>query len=181
MRRINREGRCKDQTTWMMIRDLWRRGHYTDTGRSRWRIAAAAGSSSSTTRGRCSFDCARRPRRSSIPYLSLCQSEGAGQFRPLGQRQVLGPLEPALQLLDLQWGIYGSGFPHLLPFAIDPRQFSVLDALLDVHCAETKMNGRNKENYYNSRIFRSYACFWNKFFFYLVEPIYTFYIFMFRK
>ena len=66
------------------------------------------------------------------PYLCLCEAESGGKLRSFRQRQVLGALEPPLQLLDLQRRVDGPRLPHLLALAIYPCQFSVLNALLYV-------------------------------------------------
>ena len=52
-------------------------------------------------------------------YLSLGDAEARGQLRALRQREVLGPLEPPLQLLDLQRGVNRTWLPDLLPLSID--------------------------------------------------------------
>ena len=35
-------------------------------------------------------------------YLNLCNAQGGGQLGSLGQREEVSPLEPALQMLELQ-------------------------------------------------------------------------------
>lgn len=76
----------------------------------------------------------RHPLELRRPYLSLRQPQRAGQLGPLRQRQVLRPLEPALQLLDLERRVDGPRLAHLLALAVDPSQLAILDALLDVVC-----------------------------------------------
>ena len=69
-----------------------------------------------------------------VSYLRLSEAEGGRQLRPLRQGQVLRPLEPALQLLDLQRRVDGPRLPHLLAFAVDPCQFAILYRLFNVIC-----------------------------------------------
>ena len=77
---------------------------------------------------------ARRWSRLSLSYLRLREAEGGRQLRPLWQGQVLRPLEPALQLLDLQRRVDGPRLPHLLAFTVDPCQFAILYRLFNVIC-----------------------------------------------
>ena len=61
-------------------------------------------------------------------YLSLCNAQCCRQLCPFRQRQVLRPLEPPLQLLDLEGGVDGPGLPDLLPLSVDPGDdLAVLD------------------------------------------------------
>ena len=76
----------------------------------------------------------RRRSRLSLSYLRLREAEGGRQLRPLWQGEVLRPLEPALQLLDLQRRVDRPRLPHLLPFAVDPCQFAILYRLFNVIC-----------------------------------------------
>ena len=69
-----------------------------------------------------------------LSYLRLREAEGGRQLRPLREGQVLRPLEPALQLLDLQRRVDGPRLPHLLAFAVDPCQFAILYRLFNVIC-----------------------------------------------
>lgn len=69
-----------------------------------------------------------------VSYLRLREAEGGGELRPLRQGEVLRPLEPALQLLDLQRRVDRPRLPHLLPFAVDPCQFAILYRLFNVIC-----------------------------------------------
>ncbi len=64
-------------------------------------------------------------------YLSLGEPEGGGQLGSFGQSQILRPLETPFQLLNLEAGIDGSRLPHLLAFAVDPRNFPVFNLLLN--------------------------------------------------
>ena len=98
-----RSGSCKIQTQASG-------GHCTDSGLASSSVAAVEPES----------------------YLSLGEAEGAGQLGPFRKGQVLRPLEPPLQLLDLQRGVDRPGLPHLLALAVYPRQLPVLYALLDV-------------------------------------------------
>jgi len=52
-------------------------------------------------------------------HLSLGDAKACGQLCSLWQREILGPLEPSLQLLDLQRGVYRAWLPDLLPLSID--------------------------------------------------------------
>ena len=52
-------------------------------------------------------------------YLGLGDAKAGGQLCALGQREVLGPLEPSLQLLDLQRRVNRTWLPDLLPLSID--------------------------------------------------------------
>ena len=52
-------------------------------------------------------------------YLSLGDAKACSQLCSLWQREILGPLEPSLQLLDLQRGVYRAWLPDLLPLSID--------------------------------------------------------------
>jgi len=65
-------------------------------------------------------------------YLRLRQSQGAGQLGPFRQGQVLRPLEPPLELLDLQRRVDGARLAHLLALAVDPRDLAILDRLFHV-------------------------------------------------
>ena len=47
-------------------------------------------------------------------YLCLSEPQGGGELGPLGQGEVLGALEAAVELLQLQGGVDGAGLPHLL-------------------------------------------------------------------
>ena len=69
-----------------------------------------------------------------VSYLRLREAEGGRELRPLRQGEVLRPLKPALQLLDLQRRVDCPGLPHLLPFAVDPCQFAILYRLFNVIC-----------------------------------------------
>ena len=61
------------------------------------------------------------------PYLCLGDAEAGGELRALGQGQVLRPLEPTLQLLDLQARVDRPRLPDLLPLSIDSSdQLAVL-------------------------------------------------------
>lgn len=60
-------------------------------------------------------------------YLRLSESQRCSQLCPLRQRQVLRPLEPPLELLDLQRGVDCPRLPHLLALAVDPCQFTILN------------------------------------------------------
>ncbi len=64
-----------------------------------------------------------------VSYLSLRNAQARRQLGPLGQRQVLRPLEPPLQLLDLQRGVDGARLADLLALAVDPGDYL---AMLDV-------------------------------------------------
>ena len=57
--------------------------------------------------------------RNADAHLCLSESERGGEFRAFRKRQVLGPLEASVQLLQLETGVDGAGFPHLLAFAVD--------------------------------------------------------------
>ena len=48
-------------------------------------------------------------------YLNLCNAEGGGQLGPLGQCEEVSPLEPALQVLELQRRVHGPWLSDLLP------------------------------------------------------------------
>lgn len=50
----------------------------------------------------------------SISHLCLCQAERSGEFGPLGQGEILGALEAAVELLQLQTRVDGARFSHLL-------------------------------------------------------------------
>ena len=65
-------------------------------------------------------------------YLSLSDAEGGGQLGPLGEREEVCPLEPALQVLELQRRVDGPWLSDLLPRRGDPRDQL---AVLDVHVA----------------------------------------------
>ena len=69
-----------------------------------------------------------------VSYLRLREAEGGRELRPLRQGEVLRPLEPALQLLNLQRRVDRPRLPHLLPFAVDPCQFAILYRLFNVIC-----------------------------------------------
>ena len=58
--------------------------------------------------------------RESCSYLSLCDTEAGGELCPLGEGEVLGALEAALQLLDLEAGVDGAGLADFLALAVDP-------------------------------------------------------------
>ena len=62
-------------------------------------------------------------------YLSLGDAKACGQLCSLWQREILGPLEPSLQLLDLQRGVDCPWFPHLLPLAVHFANLAVLYSL----------------------------------------------------
>ena len=85
-------------------------------------------------RASCHRNERQRRSRLSLSYLRLREAEGGRQLRPLWQGEVLRPLEPALQLLDLQRRVDRPRLPHLLPFAVDPCQFAILYRLFNVIC-----------------------------------------------
>ena len=72
--------------------------------------------------------------RSCVSYLRLREAEGGRELGPLRQGEVLRPLEPALQLLNLQRRVDRPRLPHLLPFAVDPCKFAILYRLFNVIC-----------------------------------------------
>jgi len=49
----------------------------------------------------------------------LREAQTRRQLRPLGQGQVLGALEAAVELLELQRAVDGAGLAHLLALAVD--------------------------------------------------------------
>jgi len=61
-------------------------------------------------------------------HLCLCELEQEGDLGALGEGQVLRPLEPGLQLLDLRGRVNGSRVPNLLPIVHPDR--GVLEGLL---------------------------------------------------
>lgn len=52
-------------------------------------------------------------------YLSLGDAKACGQLCALWEREVLGPLEPPLKLLDLQRRVNRTWLSDLLPLSID--------------------------------------------------------------
>ena len=48
------------------------------------------------------------------PYLRLRESQGGGQLGSLGQGQILRPLEPFVELLQLEAAVNRPRFPHFL-------------------------------------------------------------------
>ena len=65
-----------------------------------------------------------------LSYLSLGYSQSCSQLCPIGQPQILGTLKPSLQMLNLERRVHGSRSPHLLAFAVDPRELTVHDTFL---------------------------------------------------
>lgn len=54
--------------------------------------------------------------------LRLRESQGGGKFGALWQGEVLGPLEPPVELLKLEARVDGAGLAHLLSLAVHPQR-----------------------------------------------------------
>ena len=53
-------------------------------------------------------------------YLCLSNSKTGSELSPFWKGQVLGSLEPSLQLLNLKGGVDAAWLPNLFPFPVDP-------------------------------------------------------------
>ena len=79
-------------------------------------------------------------------YLSLGDAKACGQLCALGEREVLGPLEPPLKLLDLQRGVNRTWLPDLLPLSIDSCDqlavlyYTVSCNIQELHLASTSFS-----------------------------------------
>ena len=61
-------------------------------------------------------------------YLRLGDAQASGQFRAFRERQVLGALEAALELLNLKAGVDAARLADFLPLPVHARdELSVLD------------------------------------------------------
>ena len=61
------------------------------------------------------------PKSLCFGYLGLGKAEGGGEFGPLGEGEVLGPLEALVECLELEGGVDGPGLADLLPLPVDPH------------------------------------------------------------
>ena len=69
-------------------------------------------------------------------YLGLCHSKVGCQVSSVREREVLGSLEPSLQMLTLQWGVHGARFPNLFTLRVNATHLAVLYRLLCVRIQE---------------------------------------------